>query len=99
MPDWRLSWLNPDGRKLLLARALRTFGYGYLAVVLAIYLQTIGLNDFQIGADLTVALVGSAVMNLFWSLQADRFGRWRTVAIMSVLMIVGGLLFAVTDNL
>ncbi len=97
--DWTLSWLSSDGRKLLLARALRTFGYGYLAVVLAIYLQTIGLSDFQIGAVLTAALVGSAVMNVFWSLQADRFGRRRTVAIMSVLMIVGGLLFAVTDNL
>lgn len=46
------------GEKLLLARTLRTFGYGYLAVVRAIYLQTIGLNDGQIGAVLTAALVG-----------------------------------------
>ena len=92
--NWRLSWLNPDGRKLLITRVLRSFGYGYLAVVLAIYLQTIGLNDVQIGALLTSALVGSAAMNVFWSLKADVFGRRRTVAIMSVLMIVGGLLFA-----
>ena len=92
---WRLSWLNPDGRKLLITRVLRSFGYGYLAVVLAIYLQTIGLNDVQIGALLTTALVGSAAMNVFWSLKADVFGRRRTVAIMSVLMIVGGVLFAV----
>jgi hypothetical protein len=47
---WRLSWLNPDGRKLLITRVLRSFGHGYLAVVLAIYLQTIGLNDVKIGA-------------------------------------------------
>jgi MFS family permease len=96
--SWGLSWLNPDGRKLLITRVLRSFGYGYLAVVLAIYLQTIGLNDVQIGALLTSALVGSAAMNVFWSLKADVFGRRRTVAIMSVLMIVGGLLFAVTDS-
>jgi hypothetical protein len=24
-----LAWLNPDGRKLLFTRMLRTFGYGY----------------------------------------------------------------------
>jgi len=96
---WRLSWLNPDGRKLLITRVLRSFGYGYLAVLLAIYLQTIGLNDVQIGALLTSALVGSAAMNVFWSLKADVFGRRRTVAILSVLMIVGGVLFAVTDSL
>ncbi len=38
-------------------------------------------------------------MNAFWSIHADRYGHRRTVAIMSVLMIVGGLRFAVTDNL
>jgi hypothetical protein len=27
----RLAWLNSDGRKLLITRMLRTFGYGYLA--------------------------------------------------------------------
>src|SRR6266852_8445618 len=36
-----LGWLNADGRKLLITRVLRTFGYGYLAVVLAIYLKQI----------------------------------------------------------
>jgi MFS family permease len=93
-----LAWLNADGRKLLITRVLRTFGYGYLAVILAIYLKQIGLDDFLIGAVLTAALAGSAVMNVFWSIKADRFGRRKTVATMGVLMFVGGLLFAVTDN-
>jgi MFS family permease len=98
--SWRsLAWLNPDGRKLLVTRVLRTFGYGYLAVVLAIYLDQIGLKDFQIGAVLTAALAGSAAMNVFWSIKADRFGRRKTVATMGLLMFVGGLLFALTDNL
>lgn len=94
-----LNWLQPDGRKLLATRALRTFGYGYLAVVLGLYLQQLGLSAFQVGIVLTAAVAGSALMNVVWSLAADRFGRRRTIATMALLMIAGGLLFALTDRL
>ena len=39
-----LRWVSPDGRRLLLARVLRTFAYGYLSVVLGIYLDRLGLS-------------------------------------------------------
>jgi MFS family permease len=81
------------------ARALRTFGYGYLAVALGLYLQQLGLSPFQVGIVLTAAVAGSALMNVLWTLLADWFGRRRTIATMAVLMIAGGLLFAVTDQL
>ena len=97
--NWSLAWLNPDGRRLLVTRVLRTFGYGYLAVILAIYLEQIGLDNFLIGAVLTAALAGSALMNVFWSIKADTFGRRRTVALMGLLMFVGGVLFVLTDNI
>src|SRR5438105_8541893 len=96
---WSLAWLDPDGRRLLITRVLRTFGYGYLAVVLAIYLEQLGLDNFRIGAVLTAALAGSALMNVFWSMKADAFGRRRTVAFMGLLMCVGGLLFVASDNI
>jgi MFS family permease len=80
---WRLEWLSPDGRKLLVTRILHTFGYGYLAVVLAIYLEQLGLSSFEIGLVLTSAIVGSAVMTVFWSLVADRYGRRKTVSTMA----------------
>src|SRR4030095_3251696 len=96
--DWRLAWLNPDGRRLLITRVLRTFGYGYLAVVLAIYLEPLCLDNFLIGALLTAALAGSALMNVFWSIKADTFGRRRTVALMGVLRLCAGVVFVVTDN-
>jgi MFS family permease len=38
-------------------------------------------------------------MNIIWSLLADRYGRRRTVVTMSLLMMVGGLLFAFSGNL
>jgi MFS family permease len=93
-----VGWLQPDGRKLLAARALRAFGYGYLAVVLGLYLQKLGLSAFQVGIVLTAALAGSALMNVLWTVLADRFGRRRTIVTMAVLMIAGGLLFAVADQ-
>jgi MFS family permease len=94
-----LAWLNPDGRRLLASRALRTFGYGFVAVVLGLYLQQLGMSAFEVGLVLTAALAGSAIMNVLWSLAADRFGRRRTVATMAVLMMAGGLVFAFTDQL
>lgn len=95
---WRLAWLSRDGKKLLLTRALRTFGYGYLAVILAIYLEALGIEPFLIGVILTGAIAGSAAMTIVWSLLADRIGRRRTAVIMAGLMAVGGLLFAVSSN-
>lgn len=93
-----LSWLDADGKKLLLTRSLRAFAYGYLAVILALYLEQLGLRPAQVGIVLTVAIAGSALMTVGWSLLADRYGRRRTVVTMSVLMVLGGVLFAVADS-
>jgi MFS family permease len=89
-----LAWLSLDGKKLLVTRVLRTFAYGYLAVVLAVYLSALGLGTIEVGLVLSAAILGSALMTVVWALAADRYGRRRTVATMAALMIVGGLLFA-----
>ncbi|HYW22539.1 MAG TPA: MFS transporter, partial [Terriglobales bacterium] len=94
-----LSWLQADGKRLLAARTLRTFGSGSLAVVLGLYLQQLGLSAVQVGVVLGAAVAGSAVMNVLWALFADRFGRRRTVVTMAALMVAGGLVFALTDRL
>ncbi|MGH2451717.1 MAG: MFS transporter [Candidatus Limnocylindria bacterium] len=93
-----LSWLSIDGKKLLVTRILRTFAYGYLAVVLGVFLDRVGLSPTQIGIVFAAAIGGSAVMTVFWSLIADRYGRRRTVATMGALMGLGGVIFALTDN-
>jgi MFS family permease len=93
-----MRWLTADGRRLLVTRALRSFGYGYLTVVLALYLSQLGLDTVAIGVVLTGALAGSAAMNVFWSLRADRFGRRRTVQAMGLLMLLGGVLFAISSS-
>jgi MFS family permease len=89
--------ISTDGRWLLAARVLRTFGYGFLAVIIGLYLAELGLDEVWIGVIVAAAIFGSAVMTVGWSLAADRFGRRRTVMLMAVLMCLGGLLFAISS--
>jgi MFS family permease len=95
---WRLDWISSDGRRLLVARVLRTFGYGYLAVVIGLYLAALALQPVAIGLVVAAAIAGSAAMTVGWSLAADRFGRRRTVMTMALLMTIGGLLFALSRD-
>lgn len=94
-----LRWLSTDGKKLLVTRILRTFAYGYLSVVLAVYLGRLGYGPVEVGFVLTAAIAGSALMTVVWALAADRFGRRRTVVTMAALMVVGGLCFAAGSDL
>jgi MFS family permease len=49
---------------IYIARALRDFGDGFVAVLLPVYLAAIGLGAFEIGVVATLALLGSALMTL-----------------------------------
>ena len=48
--------------KIYAARALRDFGDGFVAVLLPVYLTTLGMGAFEIGVVATLALLGSALM-------------------------------------
>ncbi len=90
VPLRRLSY---DGRLLFAARIARMFGYGFLAVVLALYLAALGLDEARIGLLLTLTLVGDTAISLWMNTQADRFGR-RPMLILGALLVLGaGLVF------
>lgn len=93
-----LHWISQDGKLLLGARIVRTFSYGFLSVILAIYLHLIGFNDILIGLVLTATLVNSVFFNLFSSAYADKIGRRKTLIIYAALMIISSIIFFVTDN-
>ena len=83
---------------LFATRILRLFGYGFLSVVLVLYLQAAGLGENAIGLLLTLTLVGDTVISLGITTRADRIGRRRMLVAGAVLMIVAGVLFAVTRS-
>jgi MFS family permease len=94
-----LRGLGRDGRTLFAIRTLRMFGYGFLAVVLVLYLDARGLDPVAIGAVLTLTLIGDAVISLWLTTHADRFGRRRVLIASSLLVAAAGAAFAATDLL
>lgn len=96
--DLLFNWLSRDGKLLLAAKIVRTFAYGFLSVILAIYLKLIGFDDLLIGLVLTVTLVNSVIFTLIASFYADRIGRRRTLAIYAALMSISGAIFVTTEN-
>jgi MFS family permease len=94
-----LQHLLPDGRLLLAQRALRMFAYGFLSVILVLYLAQLNLTDTQIGILLSGTLAGDAVLSLWITLIADRVGRRRMLLIGAALMIFAGSVLALTDSL
>lgn len=92
------DWLTRDGKLLLAAKIVRTFAYGFLSVILAIYLKLIGFNELLIGLILTTTLLNSVIFTLIASLYADRIGRRKFLVIYAALMSVSGFVFMITEN-
>ena len=89
--------LDRDGRLLFTIRSLRMFAYGFLAVVLVLYLDALGLDPFAIGAVLTLTLVGDTLISLWLTTSADRIGRRRVLLVSCLLMAGAGVVFALTS--
>lgn len=74
------------------------FAYGFLSVVMALYLASAGLDERQIGLLLTLTLLGDTLISLWITTNADRVGRKRMLIVGAGLMIFAGGLFAITRN-
>ena len=83
---------------LFSTRIIRLFCYGFVSVVLALYLGERGLNEGQIGLLLTLTLLGDALISLALTTSADRFGRKRMLIVGACLMAGAGVAFALTRN-
>ena len=92
-----LRGLDRNGRLLFAMRTLRMFGYGFLAVVLVLYLAAVGLDPLAIGLVLTLTLVGDTIISLWLTTNADRLGRRRVLVVGAALMVVAGIVFAFTS--
>lgn len=84
----------PEARLLLIGRALRAFTDGYVAILLPVYLLTLGLGKWEVGLISTATLLGSALMTLAVGQWGHRFPQRRLLLAAAWLMAVTGLLLA-----
>ena len=90
--------MNADIRLLFSTRIVRLFCYGFLSVVLALYLAQAGLTEQQIGLLFTLTLAGDVIISLWLTTSADRVGRKRTLLLGALLMTGAGVVFIFTRN-
>ena len=89
--------LSREGRLLFAARALRTFAFGWLSVVLALYLAQRGLSPRAVGAVFTATMVEDALLTMLLATLATRFGAARIMTVTAPLITLGtndGLTYA-----
>ena len=84
---------------LFATRIIRLFCYGFLSVIIVLYLTETGLTEKQVGLLFSVTLVGDAGISLWLTTHADGFGRKRTLLIGALLMLGAGIAFILTNNI
>jgi MFS family permease len=90
--------LSRDGWLLVATCGIRSFAYGFLSVILGLYLDATGLSATAIGWVFTAALAGGAVMTVALTSLADSAGRRNLLMLGAVLMAAAGWLFAISGN-
>ena len=88
-----------DAVTLFSTRIIRLFCYGFLSVILVLYLVQVGLDEKQVGLLLSLTLAGDAGVSLWLTTSADRFGRKRTLIAGALLMLGAGIVFILSHNI
>ncbi|MDO9226363.1 MAG: MFS transporter [Pseudomonadota bacterium] len=88
----------PEVRFLIIARALRALGDGYVAVLLPAYLLALGMGTWQVGVLSSATLLGSAFATLAVGAWGHHFHHRHLLLGAALLMTATGLFFAGLDG-
>lgn len=86
--------LNRETRLLFVARGLRAFVDGYVAVLLPAYLLALGFGTWEVGVLSTATLLGSAIATMAVGSWGHRFRHRQLLLAAAILMLLTGLAFA-----
>jgi MFS family permease len=89
--------MNAPLRSLIMARGLRDFGDGFVAVLLPVYLTALGFSSFQIGLLAGIALFGSALMTLAIGILGGRYDHRSLLIFTAGLMALTGVAFSLSS--
>lgn len=90
--------LSSDGKIIFLNRGIRSFGYGFISVILGIYLKELGLDLTTIGLLLGTTIIGGAVFTLVAGKYAPKYGIKKMLLLSMLLSLAGISIFIITDN-
>ena len=90
-PTLSLGWVNRDGKLIIISRGMCTLARSSIAVLLALYLDKLGLSLVQIGAFLSAGVAGSAFFAFLVSLIAEKVGRRRLLITFTLISAGSGL--------
>ena len=93
-----MNWVSKDGNIIFLNRGIRSFGYGFLSILLGIYLKELGFQPISIGLLLSAAIIGGAIFTLITGRYAVTFGIKRMLLASILSSLVGVSIFLITEN-
>jgi MFS family permease len=90
--------VSGDVLAVFAAKAVRTFSYGFLGIVLPVYLSQLGLGATAIGAGVTLMLVASAALTWAVRRPAQRHGARAALLGLTALTALSALLLLATRD-
>ncbi len=87
-----------DRRWLYAAVLARSLATGMMGVLLGIYLASLALSASAIGVVITLGLAGAAFSTLLVTFFSDRFGRRRTLLLLTALSVAGAVMLALSAS-
>jgi len=89
---------HKDVYLLMLTKALRLFAFGFLAVMLVLYLSEISFSMETIGTMFSLTLIGDAGISLLITSNADFYGRRKMLLIGGFLAVITSFIFIISTN-
>lgn len=92
------TWLSTDGKIIFINRALRSFAFGFISIIIGIYLKEIGVNSLLIGLLLSASLLGGALFTLVVGHFAPAYGIKKMFLVSLLVSLIGIVIFIITQN-
>jgi MFS family permease len=83
---------------VFVAKSLRTFCYGFLGILLPVYLAEHGMDARGVGLAMTCTLVGSAALTWAVRRPAERLGARATLGALATLSALAAVLLLVSEH-
>ncbi len=90
--------MDRNVKLIISSRFLLSFSYGFLNVIVSLYLYYLGYSYIMIGIILGIALILNAIFALLFGMVADHYGRKLTLVILFLVFSISSFLYLYINN-